>query len=197
MLSAQEEQRVEILYNQLQSIQSTTRALQGADLTFSESRFLLNELIKDFPILEEKIGCNSSIVSNKIFESAIDKIQRKMESQLTLEERQVMRPFENDDEVVENLLQGEVEEDLDFAETALKRFKSQHLEVKNYVDLSHLLPTSNVCEQFFSIAGRALTKHRQSIEPMGLEAQLFLKMNKKFWDLNTVMEIVNAVGEEK
>ena len=43
----------------------------------------------------------------------------------------------------------------------------------------------------FSSAGYAYDELRQNILPAKLEQQLFLKFNKKFWDLTLVNDLVN------
>ena len=42
---------------------------------------------------------------------------------------------------------------------------------------------------FFSTAGYAFNEHRQNLTPMNLEMQLFLRMNKDFWDTELVTQI--------
>ena len=46
-------------------------------------------------------------------------------------------------------------------------------------------------KRFFSSAGYAYDELRQNILPAKLEQQLFLKFNKKFWDLTLVNDLVN------
>ena len=46
--------------------------------------------------------------------------------------------------------------------------------------------------RFFSAAGFASNDYRKSTLPMNLEEQLFLRFNKKHWDLNLVNQIVSA-----
>ena len=47
-------------------------------------------------------------------------------------------------------------------------------------------------QRFFSAAGFASNDYRKSTLPMNLEEQLFLRFNKKHWDLNLVNQIVSA-----
>eukprot|EP00644_Phytophthora_capsici_P003682 jgi/Phyca11/129211/e_gw1.82.100.1 len=53
-------------------------------------------------------------------------------------------------------------------------------------------PTSNTVERLFSVAKHTLSHHRQRMLPIHLETVLFLKMNRRFRDANTVAAIVNA-----
>ncbi len=54
------------------------------------------------------------------------------------------------------------------------------------MDLRFLLPTWNLCERFFSIAGHTLGDRRQNILPSNFEMQLFLYMNSSLWGLEDV-----------
>ena len=56
-----------------------------------------------------------------------------------------------------------------------------------------LEPTSNRIERFFSAAGYSLGDLRQSITPLHLEEQLFLKANARMWNVETVND---ALQEE-
>ena len=78
----------------------------------------------------------------------------------------------------------------DFASAVLAKRQKQSSLLK-YVSCKFLLPTSNVLERFFSSAGFAYDELRQNLLPMRLEQQLFLKYNKKHWDLSTVNDLVN------
>lgn len=48
-----------------------------------------------------------------------------------------------------------------------------------YLDIRLLLPTSNLCERLFSIAGYALTNRQKDILPINLGSQLFSFMNRE------------------
>ena len=57
-----------------------------------------------------------------------------------------------------------------------------------YMDSHFLLPTSNLLERFFSTAD--YSELRQNLLPQNLEMQLFLKINKKYWDNEFVPKVV-------
>ena len=73
----------------------------------------------------------------------------------------------------------------DFASVILKK-RQKLCPVTKYVDCRFLLPTSNLLERFFSTAGYASSDLRQRLLPANLEEQLFLKINKRYWDQKTV-----------
>ena len=81
------------------------------------------------------------------------------------------------------------EKENDFATEILqKRVKVQQSEFK---DTRFVLPTSNVAERFFSQAGIAYNDLRKRLSPVNLEEQMFLKLNRRFWDVKSVIDIVN------
>ncbi len=55
------------------------------------------------------------------------------------------------------------------------KFYTLHDEKENrcYIDTRFLLPTSNICERLFSVAGHALGDRRKPITPLHLEEQMF------------------------
>ena len=61
------------------------------------------------------------------------------------------------------------------------------------MDSRFLLPTSNIVERFFSLAGFTFSDNRQQLTPANFEMQLFLKLNRKFWDEELVSEVCASV----
>jgi hypothetical protein len=64
------------------------------------------------------------------------------------------------------------------------------------MDLRFLVPTSNVVEELFSVAGYSQNKRRMSMLPINFEAQLFLKTNSDYWSILTLAKAFNAVSEQ-
>eukprot|EP00644_Phytophthora_capsici_P009925 jgi/Phyca11/119688/e_gw1.39.370.1 len=79
-----------------------------------------------------------------------------------------------------------------FADTVLAARKKQRCAKKVFDGVRFIPPTSNTVERLFSVAKHTLSHHRQRMLPIHLETVLFLKMNRRFWDANTVAAIVNA-----
>ena len=61
---------------------------------------------------------------------------------------------------------------------------------KSEMNLSWILPTSIVAERLFSRAKFVFSDYRKKTLPINLESQIFLFVNKSFWDIKTVKEIV-------
>ena len=53
--------------------------------------------------------------------------------------------------------------------------------------------TSNICERLFSRAKLNLGDMRHRLAPMHLESQLFLYVNKPYWDQKLISELVRVL----
>ena len=72
---------------------------------------------------------------------------------------------------------------------ALNRVKRRK-GMAEYVSLDHIPPTSNIVERLFSAARLILTDYRKSMDPYTFECLLFLKVNRKKWDINLLSKLV-------
>ena len=82
----------------------------------------------------------------------------------------------------------------DFASMILN--KKKHTPSTKYADTRFILPTSNILERFFSSAGIASSDFRQRLNPTNLEEQLYLKTNKRFWDIRTGNDVLSQAEKE-
>ena len=76
----------------------------------------------------------------------------------------------------------------DFASALLDEARAKN---SLYQDVDWVPPTSNKVERFFSKAKFFLGEHRHALLPENFEGQLFLSMNKQFWGLSVVQEMLN------
>lgn len=63
-------------------------------------------------------------------------------------------------------------------------------------EAKHVLAGSVECERLFSQAKLTLTANRRLLKEETFESIMFLKMNKKFWDVLTVKEMLNICKSE-
>ena len=61
---------------------------------------------------------------------------------------------------------------------------------KKMIHFEWIPATSNVCERLFSRAKMIFDDYRKKLEPVNLEAQLFLFVNKQLWDIKVVSDLV-------
>ena len=83
---------------------------------------------------------------------------------------------------------GQKKEKESFVAAAYKRRKTTPKNI-SYVDVSHIPPTSNVCEGFFSAAKLTYSDLRQQMDFTTLEDVMFLKYNHDLWDAHTVQTV--------
>ncbi|ETV75850.1 hypothetical protein H257_09825 [Aphanomyces astaci] len=137
---------------------------------------------EDDTILEilPTLGGSANIVGNPNFENAVTKVQRGRT--LTRPEKLVVAALRSN-----NGADVASDEDAGFAERALKRARLAD-ENDTYVLLGAVTPTSNIAERLFSVARALIGLDRFSLHPIMIEATLFLKCNRSYWDVSTVHE---------
>ena len=189
LLSPKEELEIEQLVKILEPMKSVTIALQRSDMDMDSARTLFDELLKtveNFDRNKKYIHNNCAIAKNNSFENAIVKLQSGDECALNVNENLACKKLRRTSDI-----ECEFPQTDDFAGNVLAKKKKDTKQMK-YIPCSFILPTSNHLERFFSAAGFASNDYRKSTLPMNLEEQLFLRFNKKHWDLNLVNQIVSA-----
>ena len=73
-----------------------------------------------------------------------------------------------------------------FAESAINNKKKK---CETSANFKWTKPTSNTIERLFRTVRAIYTDYRKSVSPVNLEAQIFLKANKDYWDEKTVATI--------
>ena len=67
--------------------------------------------------------------------------------------------------------------DVSLVKWARKKCRLSLVVAKKYMPLEFILPTTNICERLFSIAGNSLKDRRKGILPIAFERQMFLEAN--------------------
>ncbi|KAF1776470.1 hypothetical protein GQ600_15507 [Phytophthora cactorum] len=78
-----------------------------------------------------------------------------------------------------------------FAERVLKRARVSE-QTDKYILVAAILPTSNIVERLFSMARTMIGLERHSLQPIMVEAMLFLKVNISYWDVNVVHDVLET-----
>ena len=141
---------------------------------------------------------DAEIVMSKDFERGVVKILNKNESEMSSEEQLATICLLNstlvedsDSEVSVSTTQPK--QSSCAMEILLKRRKLDNpvlSPASKFLSPKFILPTTNIVERLFSLAGVAFNEHRRSLLPANLEMQLFLKINSAFWDVAAVSEAV-------
>lgn len=182
------ERKIDSLFSKLSQLDEVTKKLQLSDASVRSARIYFDTVLEDYPFLFDRLNSNARIVHDPCFESGVLRIQEGQECDLKGDEKAAVSSL---------LLGGSVLNEGELGpqsiiERASKRLRTDGtLQPSAYMDTRFLLPTSNLCERFFSIAGYAMTNRRKGILPSNLEAQLFLFMNRDLWGINDIKNIVH------
>ncbi|KAF1792151.1 Ribonuclease H-like domain [Phytophthora cactorum] len=138
--------------------------------------------LKDFEsvskILQEESGL--TLADFPIFERACVQVQNRETWYLTRDAIAALAPFASQGtSTSQSPASSNSAKKLSFAEQALKKRRMQDQQQPSRYELVHYIPpTSN--------AGMVLSPLRQAMAPTQLENILFLKMNRRFWNMATV-----------
>ena len=180
LLSKQDDENVIVLSQHLRKFDSVVKKLQSHDITLGETRFLFNQFISIYPDFAKYLAHDSHVVQDPIFESAILKLQNGKEDQLTGPETEKVKSFKTDDAVIEQV------DTENFADMLMNNRQKR----SQYKNTSFLPVTSNAAERLFSVAGYTLNDYRQRLLPSNFEMQIFLFFNKKYWDIETLQNVI-------
>lgn len=178
------------LMKDLQEFESTTKLLQNSDCNLSEVRGIFDAICLIYPDMEFYLDKNAQIVHTPDFENGIVKLIDGNDSGLEMEEEEILELFLNVDYMESQLKENEqMEQSIAQKALNLKRQRTV-VSCSSYYDLRFIPPTSNVVERLFSNARLVLTDYRKSMTPYSFECVMFLKCNRKQWNISTVMKLV-------
>ena len=170
-------------------IDSVTTILQFRSTSMNDVRALFDGLMALHPQMEVNLSPRAHVVENPDFENAVVKLQRG--DVLSARDKAALQRFK----LTSRVAPLEQDDQASFAQQILKKARAEK-KSESYDDiLMWLPPTSNAVERFFSTATLVLSPLRQNITPMTLEATLFLKLNRKFWNLQVVAKALMSDGE--
>ncbi|GMF18132.1 unnamed protein product [Phytophthora fragariaefolia] len=189
--------QIEDLHEDLKILKSVTSKLQAEDLSLADVRTLFDAVVQRFPSMKPQLKAPDSIVHSPAFESAAVKVING-DVRLSTDERAAIKAFEKAASITGSK-RKELDDDSvlgeDFA-TAILRAKKTAVAFPSAAVYSELLmklpPTSNRVERLFSQAKLILTPQRASLLPINMELLIFLRSNRRYWD----METVNAVYQQ-
>ena len=159
----------------------------------SDVRALFDNVIEKYANLETHLGADADIVHSPHFDSAIIKLHDKKFETLTDDEEAAILCLKMQQTTSATAEAGDALDSPGSVENLLKKRKLEKLSCQAkcvFQDSRYLLATSNIIEWFFSTAGHAFSDHRQGLRPMNLEMHFFVKINKKFWDAETVTQLL-------
>lgn len=168
---------------------SITINLQKMGIMPHDVRYFFDQICNDYPSMEHYLGPDASIIQDVCFEKALCKILRGDDSQLSAEEKSSIKSLRNPtvQEPSDNC--GEIDESY----FTMMETKRRRLEKKSdYLDCSFLTATSNTVERLFSACRHVLTDCRKKMSPILFEAIMFLRVNRRLWDMKDVAKAIKA-----
>lgn len=182
------------LFGNLKKINGVVIYIQKEDITLSEVNNIFSKLVASYPIMADKIGKKNTIAADPEFESAIVKIMNGKEIDLDPSEKKSVRrlklELQDDIDNIMREVQAQECENEFLSEVITKKPRVTPTNSSQYLDLSFIPPTTDMVERLFSAAGLVMTDLRGSMEPYTLEQVMFLKYNRKLWNLETVAKLV-------
>lgn len=146
-----------------------------------------------------KFSVGNPYDTDETFIRAIIKVQQGKEDELTGEEALVLEPWKLDS--IEGITAGaideeEEEEELSAFELKVREREQKESRVKSGDAKSTYHPALKSCvlgsaaaaERVWSMAGKVLTDERSSMSPLVFELIMYLKYNKRLWDISDVIE---------
>ena len=176
------------LFSQLYYV---TKELQKSSTTLADVLALFDTVAEDYAEPNHYLAMNTKVVHIPEFESAIVKILNNHVADLTASETECVQCLK-----MEHVASSEADcttspsKILSIAARARKKRRISMVQLNQYGDPRFILPTTNVCERLFSVAGNALSNRRQRIVPVNFEKQMFLKVSQELSSIDEVNEIV-------
>jgi hypothetical protein len=197
LIPLEQSDNLRALLGKLDVLNDVTIALQANDLTLLEAMDYFKETLNQYPNegLEEHLSPDGRLVKNKVFEAAVYKVLNNEEEKLTDEEKKELKDFENDDVIIIENPNEHPQGRSSSSRSIVGEVKRRKIRNRSkYINLKIVCPTSNCVERFFSLCGIVWSKLRRRLLPKNLEMLLFLKMNRRFWDKNTVRKAIAECG---
>lgn len=154
------------------------------------TRALFDTVCDEYPSVSHRLYPDADIVMMPDFESGIIKIQQYPVAEMSEKEKVSIAVLS----LSFDIFRGAEERRHSIVERATKLIRHSEEGAKRmYMDTRLLLPTSNMCEKLITITGNSLKSRQKGILTSNFESQFFLYVNREFWVLKDVHEIVDQI----
>ncbi|KAG2803961.1 hypothetical protein PC116_g1181 [Phytophthora cactorum] len=148
-----------------------------------------------FPVTGHYLRPDAEIAHSPVFESAVVKVSRGTEADLTPQESQALEPFQLEAAAADPAASSRgsrawtrARSAEDFATVLLQSRPAPDQVAPRYEPIvAAIPPTSNLCERLFSQCKLVMTPHRASLLPMNFEMIVFLQTNPEGQYNNTFL----------
>ena len=174
------------VFDGMKRFESVSLGLRKVNGSLFEARTGFDWLICMFPPAGSKLSPSFCDPRNRAFVSAVAKVQGNAEHTINVEESAALTHFLREQQVIAD----ENEPILNF-ESAVKRARllAPVSQGSRYVNLSYILPASNVVDVYFPSSRALWRDERKKMTPAALEMMMYLKINRDLWDQNLVFKI--------
>ncbi|KAG2803962.1 hypothetical protein PC116_g1181 [Phytophthora cactorum] len=158
-----------------------------------------------FPVTGHYLRPDAEIAHSPVFESAVVKVSRGTEADLTPQESQALEPFQLEAAAADPAASSRgsrawtrARSAEDFATVLLQSRPAPDQVAPRYEPIvAAIPPTSNLCERLFSQCKLVMTPHRASLLPMNFEMIVFLQTNLSMVQLkdNTIIHFFIVMSE--
>ena len=176
----------------MKNFQSVTLAFQRETTCMADVKSIFEQISIDFPIMSKYLKPDAKIIHSPDFENALIKIQNCTIDTLSEVQKEQLSNLKYPETSGREETQNS-ENQSDFPASIIKKRKiatGVSRSQPRYMDSQFLLPTLNLLERFFSTEEYAYSELRQNLLPQNLKMQLFLKINKMYWDNELVSKVV-------
>ena len=181
--TALEDILIRTILDDMNKLHSITALLQKDSITLGQVRDLFDSVIKHFPTAEKYLSQDARIIKDKEFERLICKLQNK--EHLEYKEKEILRDLKLIVDIEEI---KEDDKDTSFVVSILN--KRTKVSCGEFEDTSYVPPTSNIVERLFSIGKKLYCHTRPALTPFHFEMQLYLFVNRTWWDISLVNSII-------
>ena len=199
----------------LGEINEVTKALQESKLSLCQGRKFLEDLSRQVnrkkndpmhalyqcKLKLKKSAIVSELAPDHLFESGVIKIQSGNWKQLTADEEEacskLLKPEEDQAPITAVQTTGSPVKMRDRIKRMKMDAEKRAEQSSPYHDLSFLFASAAEVERLWSKALYIFVQQRRKMHPQLLEALLFLKENRRFWDKAMVMEAMNTLKDSR
>jgi len=206
------------LHDHLKSFKLVSKWLQTGEneerekreVNFFTCRKVFNALIAkysregaDNKTIAHWLGSNASIIHDKNFESAVEKIHGgESYSSLSASEKRSLSVFLCDTRITaprtneRNTVTTATTADIvtQTLNNANSQIQLNRAAVERIRPIRHILRVNNICERLFSGTKRIMTDSRRHMDPSTLESLIMLRTNKDMWDERDIQWAIDNPG---
>lgn len=173
---------------------SITVCLQKKGLLLNDARQIFDHVCEDYPGMSGYLSVEASIVHDGLFEKAMVKVMSGHENQLNSVERNIISdlclgPIENNS--------TDSSSNMSYYERIEAKRRRLSSSSTKYINCKFIPATSCSVERLFSAARWILTCLRKRMSPILFESLLFLKLNRRLWDLKLVSSAIKIQPKER